>query len=202
MLKLTLLSTIILVMATITAQAEPPKNKDMIEWEGKGKVFQDLYLNDPDGCNKVFNALWPDAKKGDLNARFYLLLQMATMHGPSMDIPSPSTDIETRQRQYLIMAAHSIGTTLTDEHSPLNNYNTEMAIAFIRDLGGNSDFKECLQKSPSPECVKLGIKNEDIPSFDNFAKEIDLFINAGYKAKCLGNDHWKEQDRLSKENMK
>lgn len=197
MLKFIFLATALLFISTSIAHAE---SKDIVEWNKKQKIFEDWYANDPDGCNKVFTAVWKDAEKGDLNARFYLLVQMTMMHGADMNLPSPSADYLTRHRQYIIMSAHSIGSTLDNEGTADKKYYTDIILQTMDNISPLRDFEDCLQKDRSPECVKLAVKDGFLPSFEDFAKEIDLYIKAGYTAKCPGNDHWKEerkfQDRL------
>lgn len=163
-----------------TAHAESDVTK---EWDKKSKTLENIYANNFDGCNKVFTLLWNDAKKGDLDARFTLLVQMTVMHGHYMQLPGGSDDSLTLQRHNIILAAHSIGSKFDIEDARADSRPTHIDSILTSVNKPNSKFSICMQESRSNECVRILEKNF-LPPFDVFADEIDVFIKAGYKAKC------------------
>ncbi|MEK7801996.1 MAG: hypothetical protein AAB276_06035 [Pseudomonadota bacterium] len=159
------------------------------KWEKNNKIFNNWYLNEPDGCNKVFNFLWVESKKGDLEARYFLLGQMTMMHGPLMLLPGDSKDYLTRQRNYIIMAVHSIGSILEKQDNIKSNDFIASFYDGIKGFSSKSDFGKCMLQSRSQKCVQYVLIEERVPSFESFAREIDLFINAGYEAQCSARGH-------------
>lgn len=150
-------------------------------WENDKLTLEKLAPSTPEGCNQIFNILWDWSKKGNLAAKRSLLMYMTMFEGPYMTLPAPTRDDLSRHRHYVILALHSIDTDLNDEGL---NYLRDIYLMFGPRIKPSGELDECIKTTKSKECVVRATKSNEIPSFEMFSKEIDLAIDAGYKAMC------------------
>jgi hypothetical protein len=134
-------------------------------------------------CHQNFLVHWEQVKKGNLKARFDLLAAMSIPHGPQLLFPSPSYDYLTRLRYVMILAVHSVGPDFRQEE----NEFIDNLYQHVPELGPASPFGKCTQAERSQKCVDAAVEDGIIPPLTSFAKEIDLYIDAGYEARCPGS---------------
>lgn len=147
-------------------------------------------------CEESWDVLWPWAKKGNLEARFTLFFLMT----PPPDMkplfaPGSSGDRISWQRDVIIMLTHSLGykgdPDLKDNQlDVLAHYND--ALALYKKFGLGSDYKsveflKCAQENKD-NCAAIAVKNKIVPSFEEYAQQIDLFLEKGMKAHCVNSN--------------
>lgn len=163
-------------------QDSSSQNAALSEWDNDKKRLSEISIDTPKGCHKIFEILWSQSKAGNLEARQHLLLYMTNMGGPYVFLPGPSFDDLTRRRYYAIIAVHSIK---DDDNDGQRNY-IDGFYKHVRGLGSNTNFGKCMREKRSSGCVDIAVKENKIPPFESFAKEIDLFMQQGMMAMCIG----------------
>lgn len=143
-------------------------------------------------CAKYWGILWPKAKAGDMEARWNMYFLMVSP--PHMDIlfaPSASQDYITKMRNAAIIAAHAYD---YDGENPFNENEKEAiadyketAVLLFKDAGffktKNEKFMTCVTKG-KPKCTHLAVEEKLVPSFEDYAKEIDALMAQGIKSTC------------------
>lgn len=152
-----------------------------IDWEKDKALLEGLSTSNPEECNQIFNILWANSKKENLEARRALLLYMIQFNGPYMYLPTFSYDNLSRYRHVTILAIHSIDADLNNEAL---KFLRETYLLFSSRTKAGGRFDSCVMATRSQDCVKSEVQDNVFPSFDAFSKEIDLFIGAGKKAIC------------------
>lgn len=157
-------------------------------------------------CQNTWNLLWSEAKNGNLDARARLLLYTAPMpHAPSIKLPNEDNSKETYTRNAIILAANSLDAKLSsfkgDAEYSSKEYYVPYALIFLTDeafkIGFpniDKDFKEenflkCLviqyaDKKEKNYCINEFYKNKTMPNFEEFSREIDMYINSGENVEC------------------
>lgn len=141
-------------------------------------------LADAKDCADFWNIFWPAAKAGDLEARailFYLMIPPPDMS--FLYAPGNSGDLISRQRDINVMAVHSI-----DYSGPFEPHYRELALEQFISAGfdfppGKSKFLECVKKG-GKGCADIAVKARLVPSFEEFARQIDAMTAAGMKSSC------------------
>lgn len=143
-------------------------------------------------CAKYWDILWPKAKAGDMEARWYIYFLMVSP--PHMDImfaPSTSQDYVSKMRSAIITAAHAYDYSAensSDEHEKqvIEDYR-EIAILLFKDAGFSETRREkfmaCVTEGKQ-KCTHLAVEEHLVPSFEDYAKEIDALMAKGIKSTC------------------
>lgn len=141
-------------------------------------------------CAKYWDILWPKAKAGDMEARWNMYFLMVSP--PHMDIlfaPSASQNYVTKMRNATIMAAHAYD---YDGESPFFGKNEKAAIADYKETAAwlfkhagfpEKKFMACVTEGKT-KCTHLAVEEKLVPSFEDFAKEIDALMAQGIKSTC------------------
>lgn len=137
-------------------------------------------------CQSIWNYLWPKAKAGDKDARFVLLtLIISWPHFMSLTMPGHQSDLVSTTRDGIIMGMHSAGTKFVPNFS--TKEQTHPAIDILRELLNQisgQKFLACLKQKDSNLCIEEAVEINLIPSFEDYAKEIDTLVAAGYQPQC------------------
>lgn len=160
---------------------------DQSKWElDRQKV---LNLKD---CNKKWKILWPWAKIGNLEARFiifYLMLEPLPDVKARLLAPGNSGDLISLHRDLIMFLVFSEGYN-PDEKIFNNTWDENLKIETYKMMGFSNHnpgklFLRCLEKTtPKSTCVKLAVDKNLVPSFDQYAKQIDIFAANGLIATC------------------
>lgn len=137
-------------------------------------------------CQAMWNILWPEAKAGNLQARFALFVYLLPMmHHDRIIPPGHSDDFITRMRDSLIMSVHSSGVRF-EEKSPDEGLmeGAIYSIMLRKDLHDHKSFLDCVATENSQHCAEIAIQNDIVPSFEEYAAEIETFVGAGAKPSC------------------
>lgn len=126
-----------------------------------------------EACQSIWETLWLWAKKGNYSARADLL---AAMYFRGMEFPGRSGDSLSRHRDAIILAVHSVGVK--------SNEFVDGWYAYITGYQGSSEFFECIESDRSQRCGQILVEHRVVPSFENFAAELDMYLENGFKPKC------------------
>lgn len=137
-------------------------------------------------CDDYWSAIWPFAKKGNLEARMILLTLLAPpVHGTQIIPPGSTGDLVSKLRDIIIMAVHSSDYTGSED---FNQYYKDLAYDLYTKQGFDESvegraFLKCVSLK-SNDCATIGVKGKLVPSFDDYAKQIDTYTNSGMKSTC------------------
>lgn len=139
-------------------------------------------------CAKYWDILWPKAKAGDMEARWNMYFLMVSP--PHMDImfaPSASQDYVTKMRNAYIIAVHAYdydGENLSDEEKEVIADYKKTSLSLFKHAGFSEEkFMACVRKGKS-KCSHLAVEEKLVPSFEDYAKEIDALMAQGIKSTC------------------
>lgn len=153
-------------------------------------------ITDEEDCRIRWNILWPWAKKGNLEAR--AILSMLTFTAwpltPQIFLPGRSGDQLSSMRDAAILSIHSIGVRFDDNNQQARYDSQSKTIynEFLPNVAFGSIFQACLKEKPGEYCTRLAssyagdpIRWKLIPTFKDYAAEIDALLAQGMKPHCL-----------------
>ena len=181
MKKVMILALLVLALNT------PAIADDMASWENEAGNLQKLLSNkalpNNEKCQKTWDLLWPQAKEGNLEAREHLFFfSLAMPHNDTLQMPGSGNNFIARMHDGLILAVHSAGVQYKQE------IYVDVAEGFFTDLGlEKTEFYKCFKQNLSTDCSRLAVEEGLVPSFDEFAANIDFFVEQGRKPQCLFN---------------
>lgn len=138
-------------------------------------------------CDEQWDVLWPWAKKGKGEARALLLFIMVPPPDmPHVFAPGNTGDFVSRMRDAEIMAIHSY------DYKP-NEKVHEAYEDVVYQLGVNAGFADSIEgreflacvKSKSKSCADIAVKGKLVPSFEDYARQVDALINQGFESTCI-----------------
>jgi hypothetical protein len=161
------------------------KDRQSEEWLETKNKLQELVKGEK--CEEYWDLLWPWAKKGNLEARVDLLTLMAPPpHGTTVIAPGNSGDLVSRIRDILVMAVHSDG--YKSEAAYTRDYRELAYELYInegfQEIPEGRRFLECV-KSGSGNCAEIAVKGKLVPSFDEYASQLDVLARSGMKSTCI-----------------
>lgn len=137
-------------------------------------------------CEEYWSTIWPYAKTGNLEARMVLLTFLAPpVHGTQIIPPGSTGDLVSKLRDIIIMAVHSSDYTGSED---FNQYYKDLAYdlylkqGFEESVEGR-EFLKCVTEKAN-DCAAIAVKEKLVPSFDDYAKQIDLYTTSGMKSSC------------------
>lgn len=136
---------------------------------------------DLERCEAIWKVVWPLAKAGNKEARFGILMSVTLGH---FGLAPNYRDKVSSSRIFLILALHSFGaqSLAKDAQRAAGTYPSFLSdYPFMKD---DIKFAECVTRGQTPECARVAVDDHLIPSFDDFAKEIDALIEAGTAPLC------------------
>jgi hypothetical protein len=145
-------------------------------------------LTNEELCQKTWDILWSWSKKGNLEARawlFFLLLPPGS-HADVLHMPGRSGDYLTKIRDGLILAAHSSGVEYENKRYNERHYGITYSFFSempVKNIGGDT-FLKCIALSQSKDCAQIAVDKKLVPSFENYAAEIDALLTQGMKPSC------------------
>ena len=140
-------------------------------------------------CEGAWNILWPLAKNGDQEARYYLYWAVVQRINP----PDVATDPAILNRHFLTLSAYaalrpterySMGVASDGRFARI-----EVPVAISRlNLGEHGErVAQCYKAGePLDACLQLGVSLGVIQEFEDYARDTDRRVReAGAKARCL-----------------
>ncbi|MCC7305011.1 MAG: hypothetical protein IT558_01995 [Alphaproteobacteria bacterium] len=162
---------------SFTTQSQDP------EWLAAKKSLENLVQEEK--CSEYWNILWPWAKKGNLEARALLLISLAPP--PDMNIiyaPGSSGDYISKLRDITIMSVHSHGY----KEKWFEDYKNLISDLYVQvgfdEISAGKDFLKCVKDTPSANCIDIAVKEKLVPSFEEYASQIDALMKEGMKSTC------------------
>lgn len=164
---------------------------DVSEW-AEDRVRLDKFIEEG-RCSEYWNIIWPWAKKGNAEARFNLLFRtVGFMHMDQILLPGSGDDYVSRMRNWTIMAVyaqeyyHNMPSNIPN-HDFLLEYRQAMIkifeLAGFREAQGGDEFLSCVE-ARGGNCSAIAIKNKLVPSFEEYAAQIDAFMVQGMQSRC------------------
>lgn len=165
-------------------------------WEQDKAYLESVDSWDEGHCERVFDVLWHWSKQGNMAARRSLLMVMTALHGHYLTLPNASLDMLTFQRSVITLAAHSLGDYATDEPEDMADFVSSFYRG-VRGLEDGSKFANCVAEGEPASCVQQAVDDRVVASFENFAREVDMFSAAGYSAQCPGLERSPHEERAT-----
>lgn len=163
---------------------------DQSEWlEAKADLEALPFERTPEGyqkwCQQSWNILWPWAKKGNLEARAELL---GDYYAYKRSMPGHGDWISIK-RDLIVLLIHSAGYNYKDNR----RYEGSRMMPFEilkelldSDYPSAKEFSVCRSDSLTTACADQVIKLGLVPSFEDYAAEIDFQISRGKVSRCGG----------------
>lgn len=174
---------IVVAVIFLSALTKVAKAEDLLWVADREKLAR---ISD-ENCQEAWDILWPWAKKGNLEARLKLL---GLVQWGIVTVPGHA-DSASRWRDMSILTIHSSGyegniKNVAPEDPRLTTFvSADFQIIY-------RDFLECYQKGDSIQCAEKAVKNKRVPSFSDYAEEIDGLVARGHRAYCLDYENRKE----------
>jgi hypothetical protein len=140
-------------------------------------------------CRAAWNTLWPLAKNGNQEARYFLYSSL----GGRMVPPGTTKDHTSWHRHVLVLSAYA-ALTPKEQYLPgsvsdgrFARQDVPASIAALK-LGVNGERASQCYASDAPleKCLDLGISLGVIPKFGDYARETELAAHeTGVTAHCL-----------------
>jgi hypothetical protein len=105
-----------------------------------------------------------------------------------MFMPGRSQDKLSSSRDAIILRIHSLGVHFSDEKDRKRyEQNSKVIYAPIDGTADGGPFWMCLENKKPEECKKEASDKEYklVPTFEEYAAEIDVLVKQGYKPACL-----------------
>lgn len=114
-----------------------------------------------------------------------LTLLAPPVHGTQIVAPGTTGDLVSRVRDITITAVHASDYKGSEES---NQYYRDLAYDLYLKQGFEEspegrEFLKCV-KEGSSNCSDVAVKGKLVPSFDEYAKQINIFTNSGMKSTC------------------
>ncbi len=178
-LKLIILTLLIIVLQPCKAHA---KLED--EWIVLTEPLRKF--EEEKNCQAAWDYLWPDAKAGNSDKQFILLLKLFSMgHEMVITMPGHQGDLSSRMRDISIVGVHSTRSRFWRMSDvKFQNMYYEVIASTWSELPDGKRFRNCLAMMPKQNCADQIVKENFVPSFNVYAKEIDALIAAGFNPHC------------------
>jgi hypothetical protein len=162
------------------------------EWMADKKRAEALF--ETDNCDDYWQIVWPWVKKGNMDARALLWTRTVPMiHMPIVRPPASENVISYLRHLFIITMYNSGNGILLEEDGETLEQYVYSFIPFVVD--SSVPFAECINDTPSPKCMEIAVEEKIIPSFEDYAAEIDVLMKNGYLGTCeIGYRHTKIQE--------
>jgi hypothetical protein len=179
------LSAILLLTAIAGGLARADGKEDPLPKVGASYIDA---VNSGD-CKNYWDALWPAAKSGDLKARERLFFLLAVrMHSDVIYPPGRTGDYITHLRDITVFAVHSIGVaheTQTNRQALIETSEAYFSQAGFGAFQRGREFLICVETKADDSCARLAVQNKLVPSFEEYANELDAIAATGKKSICV-----------------
>lgn len=172
-----------------------PLKAQNLEWEKEVEQMYDL------PCEERWDKLWSSAKQGNLIARAGILFLIAPpLDGERIFLPGRTGDSISILRDSIILAVHSTGVKYSVKQYNLahaETVHTFYSYVPLKEFNGK-DFFSCLKEKNTQECADIAVKDRLVPSFEDYANEIDMAMSNGKTVKCLPSPEEHFRDLIEK----
>jgi hypothetical protein len=134
-----------------------------------------------DSCSKIWNLVWPWAKKGNSDALSFLA---GTMHWAGLVPKGANGDRQSQIRHLASMTVY--GAPHWNGHKKERMFFGALLKApSIAQVGGHR-FMKCLDKGTLPRsCVDEAVRTRFVPRFADYVRELDALAGGGSPARCI-----------------
>jgi hypothetical protein len=160
-----------------------------IAQEKQGQIDQAWAALKNDDCRSAWDILWPLAKSGNVEARYYLYSAVASKIIP----PGVTKDPPSWYRHVLALSAYAAlrprerYASDTESDGRFARVDVPASIKALNLGEGGEKVAKCYKGASSLQtCLDLGISLGIIPTFEDYARETELTAReTGIPARCL-----------------
>ena len=162
-----------------------PQAQAWIDAQKRLSENKEANISEEEKCQVSWSILWQLAKQGNLEARYEI--NFAWMRD-WIYLEGWSQDYTTRMRTLTILDIHTYGAPSRNFDSPnlLPERQWSNLVTNWPFMKRSKVFKECMINGASQECTRIAVDEKFIPSFKDFAAEIDLQLANGAHVMCDG----------------
>lgn len=139
-------------------------------------------------CETAWNILWPLAKSGDVEARYFLYGSSAGIIHPGVTKDPSSYDRHTLALSpYAALRPKANYAPGVPSDGRFARQDVPASIRGLKLGEAGERVSQCYTSDPSLEkCLKLGVSLGVIPKFEDYAREVDKMVSEnGITARCL-----------------
>lgn len=149
-------------------------------------------LSGDENCVARWDILWDWAKKGEMKARFTLLVSMMPLPDTgAVRMPGNNGDYVSNSKDVITMAVHSweyIGDSDNESKEFVKNYKAVILNVFMMAgldrIESGKKFIDCIGKSDGRTCSRLAVDEGLVPSFEIYSAQIDAMKSKGISPYC------------------
>lgn len=169
MFKVSLLFLLLFFHATSPSMAQAPS------WEQDKKTIYALMKEQPVNCARLWDAVWPWFKKGEVEVVQGLMMGQDGW-GVVM-LPLSVSQYQNRAERY----AMSIYLQLAQDGMLRTSLSPKITNVSLKTA---DEYLACIQSHSEMDCAETAVAQGDVPRFDDFVSVIDARVGAGHKAMC------------------
>jgi hypothetical protein len=125
-------------------------------------------------CDEVWKIIWPWLRAGRAEGAASV---MGLAYEIGLNLPGRGSDYITRLRDYSVLSVYGFQYDNIGSRALLKNY--------IEGLDYSHEFFSCVSEG-GVDCASIFARKGIVPDFEDFIREIEVFLNAGYGPICLG----------------
>ncbi len=192
-----LVTTLFVTLTLNTATVIAADTHD--DWKSAYKDWQNQYTQNKqqtsaESCQQLWDFVWPWAKRGNIEARGILYTIMTLPRRTSPLLPLVPTDYISYMRYLMILQVHSAGIQyLENTEEDVKSIYSEMSRFYEKQLGfldtlSGGTYMSCIKNATTLQsaqsCTQTAEKEGLVPSFEDFASEVDIMIAQGLLPSC------------------
>ena len=156
------------------------------DWRNAEKRMAEIRasnLSEEEKCQKNWDVIWPLEKAGNLEA-IYADFQASALG--SIAIQGIPEDRLTRIRYGTVFMFYVLGSSRHNEEMKYSSPEIYWKIASENSpvIANNTRLKKCMLEEMSQVCTDIAVQEKLIPSFAQYAAEIDMYLANGAKVQC------------------
>lgn len=122
--------------------------------------------------------MWLNTKAGDYESRKNIFVLTRYL---GMNLPGQSDDEATRARNFTSLLIYTMAASQDKQASV---QNLEAITSLAPHLGQNTRFSDCMLTGQQKKCAQIALDEKLVPSFEEFAAEIDAAGPEAVTAMC------------------
>jgi|GEM_PF-2114099 len=135
-------------------------------------------------CLARWSLIWELAKIGNLQSRLDLYIGLGQQW---IEIVGRPNDRLSRIRDGMALYFYMLGSPDSNGEKPYFSVMRTFGISgeFSKTFEENEPLRECLKQELSQRCTKIAIEHKLIPTFEQYAAEIDMYLKQGATIECM-----------------